>query len=504
MAQLTTFPARRRVTRPFSGRRIAQFRTGKLWRQSRPRWQLVLSKAPLAALRKFTLSRTLLAVFGVPLLLYIWREVRRDVLIIDPITVPKEWSESGMTPEAMAALVGDKMRQIETSTQTIMRKDQPTMVQDSAPSIELPGTRFDLKALVDITRTVFGIYPRHVAGVVVLAPDPSSELEGDATKRTAKATIFVVEGRKMSAAVSVDVPADDVSGLVQTVAEAALGQVNPYVLAVYDKNHRQYGAAIDLAMAIRRNPSTGAHYRAAATNLIGNVLSDEGKNDEAIAKYQEALAIDPKLVIAWTSWGSVLDDEKRYDEAIAKFQKAIEIDRNYVVPWYNWGTTLTHENRYDEALTKYQKAVIIDPNYADAWNGLGNTLYAEKKYGEAIAKYQKATEVDPDDAHAWNNWGLALCQEKRYYEADGKLENAVGIDPNFTDAWNALGIALYREQRYYEATAMFQRATELDPGYAVAWNNWGLALEQIGQAARAEKKFARARALGYPRKLPGG
>jgi len=54
-------------------------------------------------------------VLGLPSLIYLYSEVTRDNLIIDPFGVPKSFNESGLTGEVIANHIGDVMRQIETS-----------------------------------------------------------------------------------------------------------------------------------------------------------------------------------------------------------------------------------------------------------------------------------------------------------------------------------------------------------------------------------------------------
>ena len=55
------------------------------------------------------------------------------------------------------------------------------------------------------------------------------------------------------------------------------------------------------------------------------MLRAQGKYEEAIAKYQKATELDPKLAPAYNNWGNVLRAQGRYDEAEAKFQKAREL-----------------------------------------------------------------------------------------------------------------------------------------------------------------------------------
>ena len=93
----------------------------------RPVWQpsrLSRLKAFLKdTLGRITLGRLAIAILVLPLLFYVYREVKRDVLIIDPFTVPKYFAEAGLTGEVMANRIGDKLRQIEITTQTQMKKE---------------------------------------------------------------------------------------------------------------------------------------------------------------------------------------------------------------------------------------------------------------------------------------------------------------------------------------------------------------------------------------------
>ena len=110
----------------------------------RPVWQpgrlSRLSAFFRSALSKLTPKGLALAVVALPLLLYVYREVTRDVLIVDPFTVPKSFEEAGLTPEVMANRIGDMLRQIETATNSQMKKDTLAFFRDegSPPDVEIP------------------------------------------------------------------------------------------------------------------------------------------------------------------------------------------------------------------------------------------------------------------------------------------------------------------------------------------------------------------------------
>ncbi len=367
-----------------------------------------------------------LAILVALLLFYIYREVTRDVLIIDPFTVPKHFEEAGLTSEVMANRIGDKLHQTETATQTRMKKDNLISFREegSVPDVEIPGTKLGLKAIVDITRALFGIYPKHISGDIVLPVDAPAKVGSPPVQQQARVPVYLTQGRSRSAGVPLDVPADDLELLVQTTAEAALGQVNPYMLAGYRYRRQEYEKAIEIAERIIQDPFQDIFRKSAAFNLLGIVLDDQGKHDEAIAQYQKAIKLDPKNALAYNNWGSVLDEQKKYDEAIVQYQKAIELNPKLASAYLNWGNALSEQKKYDEAIAQYQKAVELDPKDADAYNNLGNVLMEQKRYGDAVAKFRKAIELDPTFADAYNGWGVALKAQGKYDEAEAKFQKA--------------------------------------------------------------------------------
>lgn len=55
-------------------------------------------------------------------------------------------------------------------------------------------------------------------------------------------------------------------------------------------------------------------------------LKDDGKNEEAVAKLQEALAVDPGYALAHSALAVVLTRLKRHDEAVAHALKVCELE----------------------------------------------------------------------------------------------------------------------------------------------------------------------------------
>jgi hypothetical protein len=78
----------------------------------------------IGSVKQITLRRALLAVFILPTLYYLYSEVTRDALIIDPFSVPRQFEEMGLKPDIMADRISDSLREIETETKTSLQKDR--------------------------------------------------------------------------------------------------------------------------------------------------------------------------------------------------------------------------------------------------------------------------------------------------------------------------------------------------------------------------------------------
>jgi len=455
-----------------------------------------LHKLRILILKIFKILKWLIVViFLVALFIYIWREVARDTLIIEPFTVPRRFEEAGLTPEAMANRIGEALRQIEINTQTEMQKDNliwPHDKESKLDDVEIPGANVHLKAIVEVIRAVVGRHSEHASGDIVAFPNAKPP----AANPQVTVTVYIVRGRNENRAITRAVDTENIDVLAKDTAEIILGEVNPYFLAAYRYDRGEIEQAAELLQRIVRDPSEDRGHKAPALNLLGLILFDQRKYDEAVIKYQKAIELDPEHASpAYNNWGLLLNDQNKYDEAAARYRKAIELDPKYAPTYGNLGLVLYVQERYNEAAAMYRKAIELDPKDPDAYRDLGDVLEAQEKYDEAVAQYKKAIDLNPEDATAYNNWGLVLYDQKKYDEAAATYRKAIETDPKNTDAYNNWGNSLRDQKKYAEAIAKYKKAIEIDPKNADAYNNWGDVLRDQKKYAEAEIKFAKAREL---------
>lgn len=79
-------------------------------------------------------------------------------------------------------------------------------------------------------------------------------------------------------------------------------------------------------------------------------LRKEGKFEESIKYYDEAIKLDPKFKYAWYNKGNVFRELKKPIEAIKCYDKTLEIDSKYTNAWISKGNALNDLEKPHDAL----------------------------------------------------------------------------------------------------------------------------------------------------------
>lgn len=90
-------------------------------------------------------------------------------------------------------------------------------------------------------------------------------------------------------------------------------------------------------------------------------LFAQGKLEEALAKYQQALKLDPQLYEAALFSGDVYTQRADYAQAEIWYQKAIAIDPNRELAYRYSATPFMRQKKYDQARDRYVEAFITEP-----------------------------------------------------------------------------------------------------------------------------------------------
>jgi tetratricopeptide (TPR) repeat protein len=185
--------------------------------------------------------------------------------------------------------------------------------------------------------------------------------------------------------------------------------------------------------------TTNNHF---AHNNLGVALAHNGRPNEAINHYSEALRLKPEAFEVHNNLANVLAAQGSVDEAIKHYFEALRLEPDYDKAHNNLGNVLAGKGKVEEAIKHYSEAIKINPDYAGAHYNLGNALAAQGSVDEAIKHYFEALRILPDWAGAHNNLGVSLEKRGELEEAIDHYHEALRINPDYAKARNNLERAM--------------------------------------------------------------
>jgi tetratricopeptide (TPR) repeat protein len=168
--------------------------------------------------------------------------------------------------------------------------------------------------------------------------------------------------------------------------------------------------------------------------------------------------------------GLALSNAGKHDEAIAKFNEAIAINPKCYDCYDNIGFSYVQTKDYDKAEEAYKKAIDAKADDAGAYNGLASVYNAQRKFDDAAKASAKATELSAagsvlvgGNADALFNQGVILWNGGKIPEAKKAFEAAIQANPNHAEAHFQLGMALVNEGNLAGAGTEFTTYLKLAP-----------------------------------------
>lgn len=217
-----------------------------------------------------------------------------------------------------------------------------------------------------------------------------------------------------------------------------------------------------------------------------------GRFDEALARYDQLLVLQPSYARAHNNRGIVLEELNRLDEAIESYDQAIAIKVDYAEAYINRGNALRKLDRNDEALCSYDQAIAFKEDYAEAYINRGNALQDIERYEDALADYDRAILLDSHHARAYSNRAIVLSHLGRSEEAVASCDYSIALAPKDSGVHFNRGKALQDLGKLKEALISYDRAIALNGNDAFAHNNRGNVLYALGALHQARESYERA------------
>jgi tetratricopeptide (TPR) repeat protein len=178
-----------------------------------------------------------------------------------------------------------------------------------------------------------------------------------------------------------------------------------------------------------------------ALHLLGLIAARSNDPKKAAVLIGKSVQMDPGNPVAYLNRGAVLQELEQWEEALASYEQALALHPAFAAVYFNRGNALQSLQRMDEALASYNQAIAIQPDYHDAWLNRGNLLVGLKQWDGALASYNRAIVIKTDSAVAHANRGNVLKELNRLDEARASYDRAIAIQPDYPEARTNRGVA---------------------------------------------------------------
>jgi tetratricopeptide (TPR) repeat protein len=262
-------------------------------------------------------------------------------------------------------------------------------------------------------------------------------------------------------------------------------------------------ASLSILLALQASASP------ALQHLHAGVEADQaGQVDQAVAEFQKAAELDPRLAAAFVDLGGVLIEKREYAAAVPPLKRTVELSPNLEGAHRLLGYALLAQGFASDAIQHLEKA--------HAEEALGVALLEVDRLPEAVAVLQKALAKNPGDPDLLYNYGRACgllskqvfdTLEARFPDsarahqmmaqdyavlrdvpaAEREFQEALKLRPQTPGLHLQLGELYARAQQWDKPQEQFQLETELQPGSPEAFYRLGESLLQLGKFHEARE-----------------
>ncbi|MES2429637.1 MAG: OmpA family protein [Bacteroidota bacterium] len=192
--------------------------------------------------------------------------------------------------------------------------------------------------------------------------------------------------------------------------------------------------------------------------LSSNIVSAQWYDPEKVSK--KAIEINEQ------AYNAAMDE--RYDEAIAKLNKAIAVEPKYVDAYLSLAGIYANQKKYDSSVTTFEKVFALDPVYTNTYllpysislAGIGSF----SKALDAINKFLLITTLNKQSIKA-GSYRKSVYEFALEYEKKHPTKNYVFAPQNLGDSVNSIHSEYYPSLTIDGSNLVFTRRVDADEDF---------------------------------------
>ena len=283
---------------------------------------------------------------------------------------------------------------------------------------------------------------------------------------------------------------------------------------------------LDEAIAVLRQQITVTPQNAQDYYLLGVILRQQGKTDEARQAFERTLQLAPDNLLPIDQLVGLDIENNDFKSAMQRVQSAFQKTPNSASLYVIESKVYVAQREWDQAEAALLKALTLDPNSSPAYDLLISTYLAANKLPQALNQVQTSLAKRPDNPQLLMTLGEIYEKQKDPLKARDAYEKLLTKNPEFVPALNnlaylyaeklndvdkayklarkardlrsdpsiadTLGWVLYKKGDYQQAQTLFQESAGKLPQNSDVQFHLGMASYMMGQADTARAAFQQA------------
>jgi tetratricopeptide (TPR) repeat protein len=210
----------------------------------------------------------------------------------------------------------------------------------------------------------------------------------------------------------------------------------------------------------------------------------QGNLDLAGDGFAEVVKQAPTFAEAFLNLGLVREEQRRHEEAIADFQKALQLKPRLRGANLFLGIAEYRISRLDASVAALRKETALSPKDANAWMWLGIVALEKGDGEEAVQALDQAAKLSPNNVDILYHRGRA-----HLFVSNESYARMFKADPKSWRVRELLAEANAAADRHMDAIAEYQAAIKLAPSEPRLHEELGTEYRLAGKADEAEEAY---------------